>query len=258
MAFDPIEEFADPYNEPRIEINPENRLDLNPDGHNDFAKVCCPSCNSDIAAEDLNIHDKIGKCIECNVVFPFDITIQSLQTAPQKIKQEILRPEGIDLFYFDDQLEIAVEQPVVWFEYMALFVSALLIIPILVGIIEERSLVAAFVAAVILFTGYTYDQWRKKKHKVFFTINDQNLNIQWLPKKLNREKNYTSNTIKQVYIKKDPQMTGWHVMMIVDEGKGQKHIKLTAIKSISKAKYLEQEIERHLGIQDIEVPEEVK
>ena len=44
--------------------------------------------------------------------------------------------------------------------------------------------------------------------------------------------------------------------MIVNGAEGQRHVVLIPkVSSLSKAKYLEQEIEKHLGIKDRKVPE---
>jgi hypothetical protein len=64
------------------------------------------------------------------------------------------------------------------------------------------------------------------------------------------------NDIDQVYIKKENERHS--IYMIVDNPTGQKHIRLiTGLESVSKARYLEQEIERHIGIVDRPVPEEI-
>lgn len=249
MAFEPIEEYADPYKEPRLELNPEISKG--------FSKVCCPSCDSEIAADDLNIHDKIGKCCDCNVIFPFDKTVLSLESTPQKIRQEILRPEGIDLFYFDEALEISIQQPYPWIEYV------LIGIMLFVGLVSAVGIAEGAVSAMVLFIGLIlssvfYYFHRKKKHKVYITIDEQNLNIYWQPKKLKKDKTYSSKGIAQLYVKHNPNIGIWNIMMIVNEDGGHKHIKLTSTSTVSKAKFLEQEIERHLKIQDVDVPEETK
>ena len=77
----------------------------------DFHKISCPSCQNEILAADLNINDKIAKCSKCNVVFSFQHTVNNLFTHQPKVKQEIIRPEGIDLFHFREELEITIQQP---------------------------------------------------------------------------------------------------------------------------------------------------
>ena len=47
------------------------------------------------------------------------------------------------------------------------------------------------------------------------------------------------------------------VYMIVNSAMGQKHVKLiSSVDSLSKARFIEQEIERHLSIPDRRIPEE--
>jgi len=48
-----------------IEKEKLEELEFNlPDEH---TKLSCPSCDSDIPANDINIHDKIAKCGQCDV-----------------------------------------------------------------------------------------------------------------------------------------------------------------------------------------------
>ena len=76
------------------------------------------------------------------------------------------------------------------------------------------------------------------------------------PKKFIKDKSYMVNDIDQVYLKKEHNLYSIH--MIVNNAMGQKHISLiTGLNSMSKARYLEQEIERHLDIVDRSVPEEI-
>ena len=75
----------------------------------DYQIVSCPSCNLAVPATDLNIHDKIGKCCECNALFPLQDTINLLlqATTVDQPKQTILRPEGIEVFEFKNELELS-------------------------------------------------------------------------------------------------------------------------------------------------------
>ena len=83
---------------------------LNLEKEQSFYKILCPSCKNEVKSNDLNINDKIAKCGACNVVFSFQEMVNNLFTNPTKIKQEIIRPEGIDLFYLKDELDITVQQ----------------------------------------------------------------------------------------------------------------------------------------------------
>ncbi len=241
----------------------EYKLDLKtikPEFPKVFKKICCPSCNSDVPADNLNINDKIAKCNDCNVVFPFQEDIAHFDTTPKKIKQEILRPEGIELFYYKDELDISFNQPDSWLDVLLAIISPFLIFGsfgstaafITKGIPLYKPLM--ILIPTVLAIWYILQRYYYQKHKVHITIDDRNLYMQWRPKKLHKDKTYRIRDIDQVYVKKGE--FGRNIFMIVDGKDGQKHVKLTTVKSVSKAKFLEQEIERHLGIQDREVPEE--
>ena len=93
------------------------------------------------------------------------------------------------------------------------------------------------------------------KHKIHIGIDNRFLSIERRPKKFIQDKLYAINEIDQIYTKKLDGLNA--VYMIVNGDNGQKHVKLiTRLDSLSKARYLEQEIEKHLGIVDREVPEE--
>jgi len=76
-----------------------------------FQKISCPSCGNSIPADNINIQDKIAKCGGCHAVFPFQHKLDTLLTA-RKPKQTALRPEGIDLYAYQNELEIALRQDV--------------------------------------------------------------------------------------------------------------------------------------------------
>ena len=62
----------------------------------------------------------------------------------------------------------------------------------------------------------------------------------------------------RLYLKPSADGIGISIHMIINGLDGQKHVKLITINTISKAKYLEQEIEKYLNIIDREVPEGIK
>lgn len=245
---EPLEEYKQPHKE---------FLDLSDidSGKSLFSKVCCPSCEKDITADHLNIQDKIGKCIDCNVVFPFDDQLKGFNHGSQKLKQEILRPEGIELFSYKDELELSFRASASVMDIFVFIFGFMHVFPLLgVGLEKGLAVPIIMAAALSLFLLlYLIMRWTQKK---YVTINERHVIIESKPKFLSRFKSFDTRDINQIYVYKNPNGSYWELKMILDEGKGQKHIKLTTLNSASKAKFLEQEIERHLGIQDVEVPEE--
>ena len=127
----------------------EDFLDLNsPDlsEPENYVEICCPKCDSAIPADDLNIDDKIGKCTSCNIVFPFEKEIASLKNEHRKTSQRILRPEGIEMFHFNDELELSFKSAFSMIEQIMLFAIPFFSFSI-VGMLSESG-----IAGILMFS----------------------------------------------------------------------------------------------------------
>ena len=97
------------------------------------------------------------------------------------------------------------------------------------------------------------------KRKILVNIDKQKINIEWRPKNTKKTKSYDRHDIDQLYVKRNPNWGYFEIYMVVNSENGQKHaLLIPEISTLTKAKYLEQEIERHMGIIDREVIEEIK
>ena len=77
-----------------------------------FRHINCPSCGSGVTADNLNLANKVAKCGNCNAIFSLAPDIDSLQAEEvSKVKQEINRPEGVDVFHFNNELDITLKPP---------------------------------------------------------------------------------------------------------------------------------------------------
>ena len=95
------------------------------------------------------------------------------------------------------------------------------------------------------------------REKIFITIDDAYLSVQYRPKNLIKDKLAATNEVDQLYIKNIAGSNYYSLHAILNTVDGQKHKKLiTYLDSRAKARYLEREIEMHLGIEDRRVPEE--
>lgn len=249
---EPIEDYKEPFKDPFLDAI-KDRVEL----PKSYTQICCPNCSADVPTEEINIHDKIGKCNSCQGIFSIEDQVEGLSHTSQKLKQEILRPEGIEMFYYQDELEISYQQPATVMEWIMASITGMMMMPGIIIGIEDKLLGPFLIFTVVpLILGSLYYLWHKAKHKTYLIIDKQELTVQRRPRKFIRDKSYYTKDINQIYIKKRADIGLWNIMMIIDEGEGQKHIKLTSASSASKAKFLEQEIESHLGIQDVVVPEE--
>lgn len=240
----------------QLKLEKLKKLSLEP--KTSFNKVSCPSCATETPATDLNINDKIAKCGACNIVFSFQETVNNLFTNSPKVKQEIIRPEGIDLFYFKDELSFALQQPnsglvialgifsfslAFFFTTFALFNPKFLLI---IGSLISWSLGA-----------YSIYSWKiRSKNKIYVNVKKDLLTVEWHPRNGNKDQKYNKQDIDQFYVAKAAY---YEVRMVLNSLEGQKHICLIpGLDNLSKARYLEQEIEKHLSIIDRDVLEEIR
>ena len=225
-----------------------------------FRHINCPSCGSDVTADNLNLANKVAKCGNCNAIFSLAPDIDSLQAEEvSKVKQEINRPEGVDVFHFNNELDITLKPPLLDGEILAMaFIPMFAFLFLFLGIVASDKIDvpnwSLYLATVIGLLPFWYSS-RRKDHKLHLSIDDAFFSIRWRPKKGIKDKHFAVQDIDQLYVK---QMAhAYYLKMIVNGEEGQKHITVVPkITSVSKAHYLEQEIEKYLGIVDRAVPEE--
>lgn len=224
-----------------------------------FQRVNCPSCDTAIPSDNINIQDKIAKCGGCHAVFPLDLSFQdkiNKLLSARKPKQAVLRPEGIDLYEYQNELEIAIRQ-----EASILDILPWIFWPVFPLLFTIIFFTDGFPLSILLGTWMLgifpiLNAINFSKHKVYMTIDDVYFNIQWRPKKFVKDKQFLIRDIDQVCVKKHNGLNG--VMMILNQDNGQKEVHLMTVRSLAKAKFLEQEIEKYLKIEDREVLGEVK
>lgn len=244
MNRDPLEQYK---HVERLELREETPTPK-------FIKVTCPSCDSEVPASDINIHDKIGKCTSCNVVFPMQTEFFALKVA-SKPKEEVRRPEGIEIFQHQSSMEIIIDQPLHPLEiiiptFLYLFAFMFTAIFFTKGMAN-----GLFFGTWVLTIASTLSLINRKKHKAYLEIDEDYLGIYWKPRKFNKNKRFPIQDVDQVYTK---SFSGrGSVYLILNGPEGEKHVKLIEnLESKSKARYIEQEVERHLGIADRSIPEE--
>jgi len=72
-----------------------------------YHKVICPSCNDELSVDNVELKTEMGKCSSCDVIFSISNEIKSIKPEKEK-RTEFLRPDGIDLFFFKDEMDITV------------------------------------------------------------------------------------------------------------------------------------------------------
>lgn len=220
-----------------------------------FKKVCCPSCEEEVSADHLNLQNMVAKCGSCHVIFSIEEELEDLKVK-KEMKQEIIRPEGIDLFYYKDDLDITIQQHIQGVDAFGLAMFPILacffiLIYFAKGMPIIFPIVSTLGAAYFIYRALNYSG-----NKTYIDVSDKFLSIKSRPKNFKKDKTYAVNEIDQLYLKHAVDGSGYYsIYMIINGMEGQKHIKLLTLNTLSKAKYLEQEIERYLHIEDRKVPE---
>ena len=223
-----------------------------------YKRLSCPACTEALNAEHIDLPNNVAKCGSCHVVFSIAEEVEGLKVK-QETKQEIFRPEGIDLFYYKGEMEITLPQNIHGLEgfLLGMFIMLAPLATLLYfkkGISVYFPIFFAIGTLFFLYRLFTYS-----KAKTYIDINDRSLTIKHRPNNLKKDKAFPAEDIDQIYLKQAADGSGYFTLhMIVNGPKGQQHQKLITVNTLSKAKYLEQEIEKYLGIEDRKVPEELK
>ncbi len=240
----------------KTRLKQKYKLDLSEVEDDGVVKIACPSCAENIPAVDININDKIAKCSDCNSVFSIQGDVNSLLIS-QGHRHELIRPEGIDLFYFGDELDITIQQPVSILEVIMLSIFPMFAFLFALGAMKGKvdvivPMVLGAIAVIPIIS-----MLFKKRHKIYVNIDREYLSVEWKPKFLNPDKLFKVADVKQIYVSKLNEY--FHLNAVIDEGAGQKHVKIISnLKGQGKAKFLEQVIEKYLDIENIPVLEEHK
>lgn len=235
---------------------PELTLDL----PKNYIEVCCPSCNNPTAAADMNIHDKVAKCTQCNVLFPIHEEINNLgqhsgsgNNTASTVKNLVHRPVGIDIFRYKGELDFTFkEAPNLLFLLIALSFLVFAGLTTFISFMDGKSFLLPIGLWIL---GILMSLYISIRTKTSLNIDKERLTIKKRPKIWSKDIAYSVQEIDQAYIKKEPDSNYYSVYLLVNSIVGQKHVHLASFDARSKAQYLEQEIENHLGIPDRPVPE---
>lgn len=227
----------------------------------EFEKVKCPSCDSSVTADEININDKIAKCNSCNVVFAIDEVVKKLKT---KSLQDVAieQPDGIEHFYFGDELELSMQQAITLSEILVLSIAPAFGFLTFLGYMDGKIPIILPLLFLLISLPVLVSVLSLKRHKTFIKVTENEITVEHRPKKLRKDVSFDSSRISQLYTQKYTDPNGrpsYRIKAEMNGLNGKKHVQLIGgIKTIREAKYIEQEIEKHLGIENKEMLEETK
>lgn len=239
------------------------KLDLNEnygESKEKFESINCPSCSSGVDADNLFITDRVGKCNSCNVVFSIEEVLHRIKTT-NKI-ESIELPVGVEKYYYGDELDLTFQQSISVLEVIAAILLPLASLGVFGGYAEGEMPLFFPVFFLCLTILSLVNIITSKRHKTEIRVSNESLIINNRPKKFRKNKSVDSSTIEQIYTKRfgDTNSSQYFgVVAVVNKIEGQTHeVLIPRIKTIREAKFIEQEIEKHLGIENKEMLEEAK
>lgn len=226
-----------------------------------FSFIDCPSCGSQVEGGKINLDKLLASCNSCNAVFSVEEDIAKLKTKV-KLNQEIEQPVEVEKFYFGEELDISVKQTISGYEAIAAYLFPFLML--MGGLLYFKGKISFVfpIICLIIFAIGLFSIINLKKHRVQIKVNKDDLIIENRPKKLVKDRRFSSRNINQLYVYSHPNPSdgsiNYGLKIVMDGVEGQKHEKLVGgMKTLREAKFVEQEIERHLRIVNKKMLEEV-
>ena len=224
--------------------------ELSPD-ENSSTKICCPNCEQEVPAANVNIQEVAGKCDACNSLFSLKPVLSSLHRASTALHHEELdRPAGVEVNYFNNEMEISIQQTQIWSMIALIIAPVFLTIGLLIYF--RKGLDWALIMSAISAAMGIYGVWKtvnRKKYRTYITLSKAFLDVEHRPRKLSKDQSYAAVNIDQFFVAADPQLGGYALFALINDIEGQKRQRIFGgITSQVKAKYLEQEMEKYLGI----------
>lgn len=226
-------------------------------------QVKCPGCGSPVGAENINIHQNLAKCTSCTSVY-------HLNTAtPLRQRPEIFMPKGVEVLELSNELDIELS----WRSslnsgllFFTLFWNAI-VLPIAAAAIYSGELIGLLGMSIHLTIGLCllYYHITLIFNRTNIIVADDYLYIEHRPLKLPfyGDSHFPTDEIEQVYVEKYVQSRTndrpnyvYAVSILKNNGEKLKMVK--GIKHLDQARYIEQEIENYLLIQDEQVEGEYK
>ena len=236
------EKYKDPYK--RVELPKEEKMD--------FFHLNCPSCNAEVPAADINIHNNTAKCSTCDALFSFE------NSFPEP-REELKKPVEVEKYYFNDELELAIPEPMSVIDVVVL--SLFPFIVLLGGLLYYKKggfEIAIGTSIIALILAYSvFRALRTRKNKVSFIVGKDQVEILRPPNSVIKSKQFTVSEIEQIYTTRTHN--GIALKAILNTPRGQEHkIMIDYMKSVMVAKYVEQEIEKQLNIPNKKVSNEIE
>ncbi len=235
-------------------------------------QLACKSCGKPVPAEDVNLDKALAKCRLCHAVF--DITEIVGREASRAAEEAIPKPRrftienwGPELVlswrWYTHALWIAIPFLVIWNGFLVVWYAAAV-----AAMNDDKSGIAAYIMLlfplihVAIGVGGIYAVLCGFCNRTVIRVSGGELSVRHGPIPYPGNRQIPTADIKQLYCTetihrgKRSSRTTYNVMVKVREG--DKLTLLSGLDDLDQGLYVEQQIEKHLNIQDKRVPGQVR
>jgi hypothetical protein len=226
-------------------------------------RIHCPACKREIRARDIDIRSKIAKCDPCNSVF--DCSNQLPSGGANMTRETLSLPKGVTIDQVENGMQIIRRwfSPVILFlTFFCVFWDGFMIFWFYTSISQGAWMMAAFgTLHGLVGLGLTYFVIGGYINKTYITVSYDRLNVCHRPLPFPGNKTIARDELKQLYSKERISHTSngtsvsYEVYALTHSGKKEKL--LSGLTRSEEALFIEQEIEKYLGIRDETVPGEI-
>ena len=229
-------------------------------------QINCVECKSPIHADDINLQHYIAKCQNCHTVFDFK---KQLEDAP-KNRPEVVMPPNVEILRLRSELDISFtwwtpHKKPTFLIFFTLFWNSIVSIFVIVALVTgEWMMLAGISIHLTIGLGLAYYLLCKYFNKTIFRVTNNYLTTKHrpFPVPFYGAKDISVADIDQFYCKeyvshtenKQPKYA-YAVYAITQTGKEIKVLK--GLATPQQALYIEQEVEKFLGLVDRKVSGEL-
>ncbi len=228
-------------------------------------QIICKKCQKSIPAENISVSNLIAKCSGCNAVFDFRSQMQQEERSSiPRLETPMPSQFSLEKSRYILKITYRFRSPRVYgLAGFMIFWNAFLVVWVSIALSLKAYPMIAFAALHILVGCYLlYGTLVGLFNSMVITVNPGQLQIQHGPIPYPGNITVSSKDIAQLYCKEKityrRRGTSAHCEVYLIT-KNSKLICLTKnLEDVEQALFIEQEIERHLNIEDQSVPGEVK
>jgi hypothetical protein len=222
-------------------------------------QLSCPACGTDIRADDVSLENLVAKCASCDEVFGFDDRVDRPRKAKPKGSSPIPLPKGIRVREGVGGLRITrrwFTPGILFLLFFCVFWDGFLVFWYTAAFTQNAPLIMVLfpLIHVAVGVGLTWFALAWLLNRTVIRVDYDRLTVRHGPIPWPGRRTLRAHEISQLYCeeqqKRDRQgdvSRQFRLKAITLEGA---KIELLALDTLEQARFMEQEIERFLGIED--------